>query len=104
MPGGPARETLPDLDLLAAVNRAGFVTENSQAAAPGWTAWVCGFADAGAARRLAAAAAGTRLTVEDMPRAGAAGDPVLVPARLPGRQDRDRDRPAHLGRGPGAGP
>jgi Domain of unknown function (DUF6919) len=66
--GGPARETLPYLDLLAAVNRAGFVTENSQAAGPSWTAWVCGFADEGAAGRLAAVAAGSRLTIEDMPR------------------------------------
>jgi Domain of unknown function (DUF6919) len=65
--GPPAAETLPYLDLLAAVNRAGFVTENSQAAKPGRTAWVCGFADVGTAGRLAAAAAATRLTVGDMP-------------------------------------
>lgn len=68
--GPPARETLPYLDLLAAVNRAGFVTENSQAAGRSWTAWVCGFADAGAAVRLTAAAAGTGLAIEDVPPAG----------------------------------
>jgi hypothetical protein len=43
--GPPAAETLPYLEPLAAVNRSGFVTENSQAAGPDWTAWVCGFAD-----------------------------------------------------------
>ena len=71
--GPPAAETLPYLDLLAAVNRAGFVTENSQAAGPEWTAWVCGFADAGTAARLAAEVAFTRLAFKGMPWAARRG-------------------------------
>jgi Domain of unknown function (DUF6919) len=60
--GPPAAETLPYLDLLATVNRAGFVTENSQAAKPGRTAWVCGFADSATTGWLLSDAAGAGLT------------------------------------------
>jgi len=60
--GPPDDETLPYLDLLAAVNRAGFVTENSQAADRDWTAWVCGFADSATTGWLLSDAAGAGLT------------------------------------------
>jgi hypothetical protein len=86
--GPPDPETIPHLDVLAAVNRAGFVTENSQSAGPSWNGWIEGFGRAGAIGRLEAAAAGTRLTVAPLDR-GAVRDimrwyrhscPAVVPA------------------------
>lgn len=64
--GGPCPETLPYLDLLAAVNRSGFVTEGSQAAGPTWTAWVYGFADGPTAGRLIPDAAAAGLTARGL--------------------------------------
>lgn len=43
--GPPCRETIPLIPVLTAVNRAGFVTDNSQRAGRSWTTWVLGFAD-----------------------------------------------------------
>jgi hypothetical protein len=62
--GGPAAETLPYLQLLAAVNRRGFVTTNSQAAGRTWNAWVDGFATPDTLSRLAACIGGSPLTAE----------------------------------------
>jgi hypothetical protein len=65
--GGPDSETLPLAAVLAAVNRAGFVTDNSQLAEAGggqaWNTWVRGFATDVMLARIRAAAAGTALTV-----------------------------------------
>jgi hypothetical protein len=67
--GPPDPETVPHVPVLAAVNRTGFVTDNSQSASSAadarqWNAWVCGLiGDAGWAR-LAAAIDGTPLVVE----------------------------------------
>jgi hypothetical protein len=66
--GPPCAETIPLIPALAAANRAGFVTDNSQAAgrdgARVWEAWVCGFATDGTLARLRAAVAGTPLILE----------------------------------------
>jgi hypothetical protein len=61
--GGPAPETLPYLQLLAAVNRRGLVTTNSQAAGRDWNAWVDGFVTPDALSRLAACTAGSPLVL-----------------------------------------
>jgi hypothetical protein len=71
--GPPQDETIPHVEVLAAVNRAGFVTTNSQsaitaaeAAEHGWMeceAWVCGLAGDETLGRLRAALAGTPLLI-----------------------------------------
>jgi len=61
--GPPQAETIPYLGVLAAVNQAGFVTTNSQAAGPSWEAWVDGFAMPATVTRLHRAAAGTPVTI-----------------------------------------
>ena len=65
--GGPCPETLPYLTVLAAANRAGFVTEDSQAAGPEWTADVYGFCASGVASRLRSVTEGTALTFATAP-------------------------------------
>jgi hypothetical protein len=56
--GPPCAETIPLIPYLAAVNRAGFVTENSQCADcrgnQVWNAWVEGFASPDVMQRLRA--------------------------------------------------
>jgi hypothetical protein len=61
--GPPAAETLPHLRVLAAVNKAGFITTNSQSADGPWTAWVEGFAAGWVMDWLSAVAAACGLTV-----------------------------------------
>ena len=43
--GPPCAETIPLTPVLTVVNRAGFITDNSQQAGRSWTTWVLGFAD-----------------------------------------------------------
>lgn len=63
--GPPDDETIPLIPTLAAVNRAGFVTDNSQLAESidgrTWCAWVSGFTTAERLARLRDAIAGTGL-------------------------------------------
>jgi hypothetical protein len=63
--GPPQDETIPYIDVLAAVNRAGFVTDNSQAAVSDeWgecEAWVSGLVSEETLARVLAALAGTPL-------------------------------------------
>lgn len=63
--GPPDPETIPLTGALTLANRAGFVTDNSQAADSRegrvWEAWVTGFASDTTLARLRAAAAGTAL-------------------------------------------
>lgn len=65
--GGPDPETNPLTEVLTSVNRAGFVTDNSQLAetigGETWNTWVEGFATDETLGRIRAAAAGTGLTV-----------------------------------------
>ena len=63
--GPPCAETIPLIPVLTAVNRAGFVTDNSQRAdgrdGRTWKTWVIGFADDAAVAALRAAADGAGL-------------------------------------------
>jgi hypothetical protein len=65
--GPPDPETIPLIPALTLANRAGFVTDNSQAAdrdgARVWEAWVSGFATDDTLARLRAAVAGTPLVL-----------------------------------------
>jgi hypothetical protein len=65
--GPPAPETIPLIPALTAANRAGFVTDNSQAAdrdgARVWEAWVAGFAAEDTLAALRAAVAGAPLVL-----------------------------------------
>lgn len=61
--GPPCDETIPLIPVLTEVNRAGFVTDNSQQAGETWNAWVCGFVPDEAFGRLRAAIEGTPLIV-----------------------------------------
>ena len=61
--GPPAAATLPCLRVLAAANKAGFVTTNSQSADGPWTAWVEGFAAGWVMDWLSAVAGACGLTV-----------------------------------------
>lgn len=60
-------ETIPLIPALTAVNRAGFITDNSQLAETTdygtWNTWVTGFATDTVLARVRTAAAGTELTV-----------------------------------------
>lgn len=66
--GPPCRETIPLVPVLELVNRAGFVTDNSQQAASRkgrtWNTWVIGFASDATLARLRAAVAGTPLELD----------------------------------------
>jgi hypothetical protein len=66
--GPPDAETIPLIPVLTDVNRAGFVTDNSQAADSHegrvWEAWVTGFASDATLARLRAAVAGTLLILD----------------------------------------
>jgi len=68
--GGPCEETVPLIPYLEAVNRGGFVTDNSQFAESRcedgrtWNTWVQGFATDEVLARLWEAADGTPLLVE----------------------------------------
>lgn len=63
--GAPERETIPLIPVLTTLNRAGFITDNSQRAesmrGETWNAWVCGFASDEVLARLGEAVAGTPL-------------------------------------------
>ena len=63
--GPPCAETIPLIPVLTAVNRAGFVTDNSQLAdsmdGRTWNTWVDGFASDATLARLRLATAGTAL-------------------------------------------
>lgn len=65
--GPPDGETFPLVPALTAINRGGFVTENSQLAettgGETWNTWVCGFAAGETLARIRAAAGGTPLIV-----------------------------------------
>jgi hypothetical protein len=65
--GPPCGETIPLTGVLTLVNRAGFVTENSQRAgsrgARIWNAWVEGFASGGTVKRLREMTDGTELNI-----------------------------------------
>lgn len=64
--GPPAAETIPLIPVLAAANRAVFITDNSQRADEWdwqWEAWVIGFASDDTLGRLRAAVAGTPLVL-----------------------------------------
>lgn len=67
-PGPPDRETTPLIPVLAACNRAGFLTDNSQPAVdpgyPSLRAWVVGFAHASVADELCELFRGTPIEVE----------------------------------------
>jgi hypothetical protein len=66
--GPPAAETIPLIPALTLANRAGFVTDNSQAADSHegrvWEAWVTGFASDATLAGLRAAVAGTPLILD----------------------------------------
>jgi hypothetical protein len=62
--GPPCEETIPLIPVLTAVNRAGFVTDNSQPADGPREAWVCGFAPEDVLASLREAIAGTPLVLE----------------------------------------
>lgn len=66
--GGPDAETRPYLRILAAANRRGFVTENSQAAGPSWGAEVCGWARPSTLNRLSDTIGSSRLIVSPLSR------------------------------------
>jgi len=74
--GPPCEETIPHIPVLTAVNRAGFVTDNSQSADGPWVAWVSGFAPERVLSRLRVAIAGT---------------PVEITQCCRGRRRRGRD-------------
>jgi hypothetical protein len=59
--GPPDPETIPLIPTLTALNRAGFVTDNSQSADGPWQAWVSGFATDATLAGLRDAVAGTPL-------------------------------------------
>lgn len=64
--GPPDDETIPLIPVLTAVNRAGFITDNSQAGDDRWAdcnAWVCGFAADDVLARLRESLAGTPLVL-----------------------------------------
>lgn len=69
--GGPDSETAPLVPTLAALNRVGFVTENSQPGAlwpgGGQRAWVSGFCDDSLVERIQQAVLPTELIVLAMP-------------------------------------
>ena len=93
--GPPCEETIPHLEVLAAANRAGFVTTNSQSAsspeqaarhgAP-WEAWADGLVSDNALQRIRAAVIGTPLLL-----AGARGRQRFGEARWPGMRGAWRD-------------
>ena len=64
--GPPCAETIPLIPVLTAVNRAGFVTDNSQRADSSgdrtWNAWVSGWADDATLARIRAATTGAGLS------------------------------------------
>jgi hypothetical protein len=63
--GPPCEETIPLIPVLTAVNRAGFITDNSQAGDdPEKDAWVCGFVPHRLMRQLRAAIEGTPVILE----------------------------------------
>ncbi len=65
--GPPCDETIPLIDALTAINRGGFVTDNSQLAetmnGSTWNTWVDGFATGETLAKIRAAAKGTALVV-----------------------------------------